>query len=671
MLQLTNVSLAFGDQKLFQGLTWHIRQGDRVGLVGPNGAGKTTLFRLLTATVEPDEGSVHLGKGTKIGYLPQEGIEISGRNLFSEAQAALPELAALQQELAVLQEKLEILGLEINPQDDGKAQDELISRLGNVQTRIEELGGFKTKATIAKILSGLGFHEAQFTAQTETFSGGWQMRIALAKLLLQEPDVLLLDEPTNHLDLDSLVWLESYLRTYRGSVVIISHDRAFLDRLVNRVALLQHQTITEYVGNYSSFEKTAAEQALANERAYENQQDEIQRLTRFINTFRYNARKAPQVQSRIKQLEKMRRLDAPTYPSKGVHFQFPAAKRSGKRVLTLDSVEKRYGNNKVFTGLELTIERGDRIALVGANGSGKSTLSRILAGIEAPTLGTRQLGHQVTLDYYAQQQAERLQTSNTVYEEVLSNAATEIVPQIRTLLGAFLFSADTVDKRVGVLSGGEKSRLALAKMLLQSSNMLVLDEPTNHLDIRTKDILKEALTQYTGTFVVVSHDRYFLKGLVTKVVELAEGSYTIYPGTFEEFLDWKTVNRPEPQHSLESNSQKREQGRTSKGSPPNHHGIQGALAAIHQAKHGQTSYQRQKAERAERHKRAKRLTTLEQTIAHLEEKKATIEGALADDQIFRDHAKAQKVNADYSRVKETLREQYAEWTALAEEHEAE
>ena len=676
MLQLINLSLAFGGQELFRNLNWHLRMGDRVGLVGPNGAGKTTLFRLLTGQIEPDEGAFQRSRDLSIGYLPQEGIEMSRRDLFSETRSALPELTALQHELATIQATLDnAAGTAAKPptqesqeEPQEELQEELIARYGDIQHRLEELGGFQADAQVAKVLTGLGFHEAQFTAHTETFSGGWQMRIALAKLLLQRPDVLLLDEPTNHLDLDSLLWLESYLRNYRGSIVIVSHDRTFLDRMVNRVVALHRCTLTEYTGNYSAFERIFAEHMQAYRKAYDAQQEEIGRITRFINTFRYNARKASQVQSRVKQLEKMHKLDPPQNIPQDVRFHFPRAARSGRRVIELQGISKRYANLQVFENLNLVIERGERVALVGVNGAGKSTLSRLLSGVEEPTSGSRQLGHQVVLDYYAQQQAEHLQGNNTVYEEIARDAATDVIPRLRTLLGAFLFSGDMVEKRVAILSGGEKSRLALARMLLQASNMLVLDEPTNHLDMRTKDILKEALLQYDGTFVVASHDRYFLNGLVTKVIELQDGCCTAYPGTFEEFLAWK--ERRERQSPL------KEQAPTQKTvpqatAPANADGIEGTLAAIRAAERGKRSYQQQKATRAERQKRAKRLAAIEQNIATLEDQKGTLESRLADEKTFQDQEKAREVASRYKQVKHQLDAQYTEWTALAEEHEEE
>lgn len=665
MLQLRNVSLSFGGQRVFRGLNWHLRKGDRVGLVGPNGAGKTTLFRMLTGRLESDAGQVRRGRGLQIGYLPQEGIEVSGRDVFTEARAALPELPALQAELATLE-----AGLHQEP-DDPEAQAELLARYGEVQHRIEALDGFRADTSVATVLNGLGFREAQFAARTDTLSGGWQARVALAKLLLQRPDVLLLDEPTNHLDLDSLLWLESYLRGFPGSLVIVSHDRAFLDRMVNRVAALHHAGLTEYVGGYAAFERVFEERLEAQRKAYAAQQDEIERMTRFINTFRYNARKAPQVQSRVKQLEKMERLEPPHTAPKGVRFAFPAAPRSGRRMLELSRAAKQYGTLRVFTGIDLVIERGDRVALVGVNGAGKSTLSRILAGVEAPSAGSRRVGHRVVLDYYAQQQAERLDGRNTVYDEVAREAATDSVPQLRTLLGAFLFSGDTVDKPVRVLSGGEKSRLALAKMLLQASNLLILDEPTNHLDIRTKDVLKQALLQYAGAFLIVSHDRDFLSGLVTKVMELRDGACHVYPGAFEEFLERKARETVHAGQTADAD-----------GSGSSHAGIstapvadaedpavQGTLAAIRHVdrfkKKGKRAYQQQKAARAARQRRAKRVAAAERRITALEDEIRELERTLASQETFCDAERAREAAARHERLRRELDEQYTVWTELA------
>lgn len=663
MLQITNLSLAFGGQQLFRNLNWQLRKGERIGLVGPNGAGKTTLFRLIMGQFEPDAGAVQRNRETSVGYLPQEGMSVAGRTLFAEVRAALPQLNEIQQELDILHTILEASGQQSETQRDTESateQQEALARYGELQHRFEELGGFRADSEVAKVLTGLGFREDQFAWTTDTFSGGWQMRIALAKLLLQRPDILLLDEPTNHLDLDSLLWLEGYLNAYPGSVVVISHDRSFLDRIVTRIAAVHRHTLTEYTGNYSVFERQFEQAVEAYQKAYQAQQAEIERTTRFIETFRYNARKASQVQSRVKQLHRLERLEPPQHVPTGVRFRFPAAPRSGRVVLELDNVTKRYDRVQVFQDLDLIIERDDRIALVGINGAGKSTLSRILSGVEAPTQGQRVLGHQVGLDFYAQQQADKLDNNRTVYQEIEAEAAFDVIPELRTLLGTFLFSGDAVEKRVSVLSGGEKSRLAIAKMLLQASNFLILDEPTNHLDMRTKDVLKQALLQFTGTFVVVSHDRYFLKGLVTKVIEMHDGKLVMYPGSFEEFLTRKERDREA--HGPRTKGQKQRDSQGGKTSQ-----AEDVLAVIKEAKRGKALHARQKATRAGRKKRERHIAETEQHISTLEEKQTQLERLMADSTTYSDPQRARGISMEYETVKRDLEQQYATWSELAGE----
>ena len=674
MLQLTDLSLAFGGQELFHKLNWQLNRGDRVGLVGPNGAGKTTLFRLMMGQLEPDAGRVQRGREVSLGYLPQEGAPIGGRSLFEEARSALPELGAIQRELARLHAVLET--------EEHTQTTDSLARYGQLQHRFEELDGFRADAQVAKVLSGLGFRQEQFGWPSEVFSGGWQMRIALAKLLLQGPDILLLDEPTNHLDLDSVLWLEGYLRGYAGSVIIVSHDRRFLDRTVTRIAAIHRHSLSDYTGNYSAFERQFAQTLEADRKAYEEQQAEIERITRFINTFRYNARKAAQVQSRVKQLEKMERLPAPQTPPSGVRFHFPRAPRSGRVVLELKGVGKHYDKAdapnrssqksgastsqvQVFNNLDLTIERGDRIALLGVNGAGKSTLSRLLAGTEAPSCGQRVLGHQVVLDFYAQQQTDKLTTDRSVYQEIASRAAFDVVPQLRTLLGAFLFSGEAVDKPVAVLSGGEKSRLVLATMLLQASNFLILDEPTNHLDLRTKDVLKQALQQFSGTFVLVSHDRDFLDGLVTKVIELQDGRLVTYPGSFEAF-----VARKEREAGGEGERQESQKA-NGKGQMAKVGGAEEVLSAVRQAKRGKALQVRQKAARAQRSRQERRMAETERRIAELEEQQRAVEALMADRSVYTAPGRAREVAAEYDALKRELEEHYASWSQLAEELDGE
>jgi ATP-binding cassette subfamily F protein 3 len=661
MLHLINLSMSFAGQELFRNLDWHIRKQDRVGLVGANGTGKTTLLKIISGQIEPDTGQTRQARGTIVGYLPQEGLQVVGRSLFAEASSALPQLTNIQAELVEIQSKL--------GRDGAERDEHLLLRYGELQHRFEELEGFRADAEVAKVLRGLGFHEDQFNRPTDTFSGGWQMRIALAKLLLQKPDLLLLDEPTNHLDLDSLIWLEGYLRAYAGSIVIVSHDRAFLDRLVTRIVALDRRTLTEYPGNYSNFERQHEHNFELYRKAYEQQQEEIERIKHFIDSFRYNARKAPQVQSRIKYLQKLERLEPPQDSPRQVHFSFPSARRSGRIVLELKDVGKRYGTLEVFKNINLVIERGDKVALVGINGVGKSTLSRIIAGLEEPTNGQRRVGYQVDLDHFAQSQAERLQGEHTVYQEVMQGANLEMASKLRGLLGAFLFSGDDVEKRVAVLSGGEKSRLAIAKMLLRPVNFLVLDEPTNYLDIRTKDVFKEALQQFTGTVLIVSHDRYFLGDLVNKVIEMKEGALSVYPGTFAEFLKRKEseVGEGGTQDSERSPGSGETGGSTlSTGHRPPAVGMEIAGTRV---KPGRALLEQQRASRSERQKQERRLVELEEQIQELEGRKAEIEALLANSDLFTDHGQAREVAAEHQKVVEELEQRFAHWAALVEGEE--
>ena len=667
MLHLINISVSFGGQELLRNLNWHIRKQERVGLAGANGTGKTTLLKIISGQTEPDTGQIRRAKGTTVGYLPQEGLQVMGQSLFAEARSALPQLTDIQAELAEIQSQLG---------RDGAERDEpLLLRYGKLQHRFEELDGFRADAEVAKVLSGLGFRQDQFSWPAETFSSGWQMRVALARLLLQKPDLLLLDEPTNHLDLDSLIWLEGYLKAYDGSMVIVSHDRAFLDRLVTRVVVLDRRTLTEYPGNYYSFERQHECDLELYRKAYEQQQEELERIKRFIDSFRYNARKASQVQSRIKYLEKLERLEPPQNSPRQVHFSFPSARRSGRIVLELRDVSKRYGELEVFKNINLVIERGDRMALVGINGVGKSTLSRIIAGVEEPTSGERRVGYQVDLDYFAQSQADKLQGENTVYQEVMQGARLEMVPELRGLLGAFLFSGDDVEKRVAVLSGGEKSRLAIAKMLLRPANFLILDEPTNHLDIRTKDVLKEALQQFTGTFLIVSHDRYFLSGLVNKVIEM-KGVLSVYPGTFEEFLEWK--ERQTAEGGAQS-SEHRTQANETKALRTPAMGTEVADGEVkpcpeRSRRRGRALREQQKAARSERQKRERRIAELEGQIQVLEGHRAELEALLANpvlsgvegSHLFTNPEQVREVAIEHQKVVEELAQRYAEWTGLAE-----
>jgi ATP-binding cassette, subfamily F, member 3 len=535
MIQLSALSKSFGDRVLLDSVSWQIDDRERVGLSGPNGAGKTTLLKMLAGLEEPDSGLVVKPSGLTIGYLPQDGLHHAGRTLLEEAGQAFKLLLDMRAEIASLEQRLE---------EDAASETEhaeMLSRYSELQEGFRRLEGYSVDLKIHTVLRGLGFSKEDMEKPTETFSGGWQMRIALAKLLLGRPGLLLLDEPTNHLDLDARNWLEEYLADYPHAVILVSHDRFFLDSVVTRITDIGLRTLTDYPGTYTSYLRTREERMERLRQQKRDQDDEIARMKAFIDRFRYQATKAAQVQSRIKMLDKIVPIEIPP-ERKRVHFSFPACAKSGRTVLDLRGVAKSYGSRQVFNGIDVHIERGDRIALIGPNGVGKSTMMRMLSGVEAPDQGTRTEGHQVVMQYFAQDEATRLDPTRTVYQMLAGDSPMHMVPHIRNILGGFLFSGDDVEKPVRVLSGGERTRLAVARMLLRPSNTLLLDEPTNHLDLDSKDVLLDALEDFGGTLIFVSHDRYFVDKLATKVIEIGDGQALLYPGNYEEWL-WSKKQR--------------------------------------------------------------------------------------------------------------------------------
>ena len=528
MLHISNLHKAFGDRVLFDKVSWQLQPGMRVGLCGPNGAGKTTLLKMLSGEVELDAGEIARPNDLTVGYLPQDGLTHAGRTLYDETSRAFEPLLALQAELRDLEIRLGDTGLSAGEHDAA------LARYSEVQTAFQDRDGYGIEAKVDAVLRGLGFEGTDFEKPTETFSGGWQMRIALAKLLLRRPRLLLLDEPTNHLDLEARNWLEEFLIDYPDAVVLVSHDRYFLDSVVTEIAEVGLRTLTEFRGTYSAY-LTEREARIARLREAKKRQDEeVARMRLFIDRFRYKATKAKQVQSRVKMLEKITPIEVPA-ARKRVHFKFPASAKSGRTVVELRDIAKAYGDVRVFERAGVHIERGDRVALVGPNGAGKSTLMRMLSGVEAPDRGERIEGYRVITQYFAQDEATRLDGSLTVYETLASGSPVDMVPAIRNILGGFLFTEDDVYKRVKVLSGGERTRLAVARMLLRPSNTLILDEPTNHLDIDSTDVLLDALNDYGGTLIFVSHDRYFVDRLATKIIDVGHGEAALYPGTYEEF----------------------------------------------------------------------------------------------------------------------------------------
>src|SRR5438552_669617 len=529
MIQLSELTKSYGDRVLLDHVTWQITDRERVGLCGPNGAGKTTLLRMMAGLEEPDSGGILKPATLTVGYLPQDGLTHAGRTVFEEAASAFGGLLAMKAEMHALEDRL---GDPAIPEVEHEA---MLHRYSDLQDQFRVHGGYNIELKTATVLQGLGFNAGDFGRATEAFSGGWQMRIALAKLLLGQPNLLLLDEPTNHLDLEARNWLEEYLNAYPHAVILVSHDRFFLDSVVTRIADLTLRTLTDYHTNYSGYLAEHHERIEAMRKAKREQDEEVARVKMFIDRFRYQATKASQVQSRIKQLEKVVPIEVPPERKK-INFNFPACAKSGRMALELKHVRKAYGELVVFSGLDLHIERGDRIALVGPNGVGKSTLMRMLSAEEPPDAGERVIGHNVVMQYFAQDEATRMDPAPTVYETLASGSPMQMVPMIRNILGGFLFSGDDVYKHVRVLSGGERTRLAVARMLLRPSNALLLDEPTNHLDLDSKDVLLDALVDYGGTLVFVSHDRYFVEKLATKIIEVGHGEAIGDPGTYPEFL---------------------------------------------------------------------------------------------------------------------------------------
>jgi ATP-binding cassette subfamily F protein 3 len=532
MLSLQNAGKRFGAKILFEGANWLITAQEKTALVGANGTGKSTLMKVLAGveSVGPlDYGEMQRTRGMSIGYLPQEGLRLSGRTVFEECLTIFDELRAMETEIESLAGQMGSLNHE-SPEYAAAAE-----RYSMLQARFHALDGYALDAQVGSVLTGLGFGKEDWARRTEEFSGGWQMRIALAKLLLARPSLLLLDEPTNHLDLETRNWLEDYLKSYPFGYILISHDRYFLDMTVTRTVEIWNKRLTIYAGNYTKYLRQKEDRKAQMVAAYKNQRDRIEDLEAFINRFRAQATKAKQVQSRIKELEKIERIEIPE-EEPVIHFTFPQPPPSGRTVVTAKDLKKNYDEKQVLRGLSFTVERGDRIALVGQNGAGKSTLIRLLTGVEAATSGEITLGHNVVPEYFAQDQYKVLDPEERMLDAISRAAVKVPEPELRSLLGCFLFSGDDVFKRLGVLSGGERNRFALAKILVSPSNFLLLDEPTNHLDMRAKDVLLEAIESFSGTVIFVSHDRYFLEKLATKVLEVQDGLAEMYPGNYVEFV---------------------------------------------------------------------------------------------------------------------------------------
>ncbi len=529
MISIEKLSVDLGVRTLFENVSFLVRPHDRIGLIGANGSGKTTLLRVLAGDREPSRGAVRKANYVTVGYLPQEGVPVQGRTLLDEGMTAFEDVLALEA-------RVERAMVDLSAMDgESPEHSEQLELLGELQHRLEESDVYRIQSQVEKVLMGLGFATKDLQRSTNEFSGGWQMRIALAKLLLRSPSLLMLDEPTNHLDSESIAWLEDYLRSYDGAVMTVSHDTVFLDRVTTRTLALERDEIEDFPGSFTAYVEFSEARREQLEREWKNQQASIKRTERFIERFRYKATKARQVQSRVKQLAKVDRIELETNGEE-IAFRFPDPLPSGKILVSLRDVSKSYGPLRVLDKVNVSIERGDRIAVVGPNGAGKSTLIRIIAGVESYDEGERAPGHELTTSYYAQHQADELAPDLDVLGVIDAVAQGDIRKRLRSILGSFLFHGDDVFKPVSVLSGGEKSRLALARMLLRPANLLVMDEPTNHLDIRSKAVLQDALVNYEGTTVIVSHDRGFLDPIVNRVLEVTPGHIRLLHGTVTEYF---------------------------------------------------------------------------------------------------------------------------------------
>jgi ATP-binding cassette subfamily F protein 3 len=638
VLSISNLCRQFGSQVVFDHANMTVTERERVALVGANGSGKSTLLRLIAGLDEADDGVISLPRGWVVGYLPQDGITTSGRSVMAEALDAFADVLALEQECRRLEEAL------AQTPADAAGHDDLLARYGDARARWDVEGSYDYESQAERVLLGLGFTLADFGRDAGEFSGGWQMRLALAKLLLRRPNVLLLDEPTNHLDLEARNWLEEFLVAYPHTVILVAHDRYFLDVTVTRITEVAGARLTDYPAPYSRYLETREAQRAQQAAAYQTQQEEIARLEAFISRFRYQASKAALVQSRIKYLEKLDRVPPPDGGVATIHFRFPPCERSGREVLRLDGASKRYGALTVYDRLSLTIERGRKVALVGPNGAGKSTLIRMLAGSEPLSGGSRHVGHNVRIGYFAQDQARVLDPSRSVLELATAAAPMELVPQVRSLLGAFLFSGDAVEKKVRVLSGGERNRLALSLLLLQPPNCLLLDEPTNHLDMTAKQVLLEALQRYNGTLVLVAHDRYVLDHLPEEIIEVGAGHATRYLGNYEDYVQRKAA---ELDGRLPPPIAVHDDGASAGDHPP-------AAAPRHAERHAAAKSEARAAAKRERDQ-----AKLEQEITAKEDALAAISVVINAPDFYQTHESPQQLFSRYAELKRDIDALYA------------
>lgn len=631
----------YGRQALFDEIQATIGPRDCIGLVGSNGAGKSTLLRMLSGELEPDSGTIHRAHYVTVGYLPQDGLISHGKTLYSEVESAFSDVLELQQQIDEASTRLHDIP------ETSEEYTELLEMIGGWEHQLMDREPQKLPARIERVLRGLGFETTDLERPCSEFSGGWQMRIALAKLLLTSPSLLLLDEPTNHLDIFSQRWLENYLRSYEGALMIVSHDRAFLDTLCRRTFALSRGNLEVYSGNYSFFEKESQLRKEALMKAAKNQEKKLAKTEAFIERFRYKATKASQVQSRIKAMDKIDRIEWEEEES-SIHFKFPPVPRSGQVVIELKGVRKAYGELEVYRNLNLKLERGERVAVVGVNGAGKSTLAKLLAGVEPFQEGTREVGSNVSFSYFAQHQADALDPEADALSVAEASASSGDGKRARSLLGAFLFTGDAVFKKVKVLSGGEKNRLALARMLLQPFNFLILDEPTNHLDMRSKQVLGDALKHYQGTLIIVSHDRAFLDPLVSKVFEISPDGLKVYWGNVSEYL-----RKKEEEEALETGAVNKAEREKPGNEQPSSLSAKERRRQIADRNRQLAPLRRRKEE-------------LEKFIAGAESEIATMEKTMADPEFFKKGEETRQMMYRYDDLKAEVDASYEEWASLEE-----
>jgi ATP-binding cassette, subfamily F, member 3 len=649
LLGLQNVTFEFGARTIVEDATWHIQPNERIGLIGYNGTGKSTLLKVLTGQYTPAKGTVEKGRETTIGFLHQDLLGFDTEDSILEvAMGAFERVKQLEKEM-------ELLGLELEKTGD----ETLANKYADLLHEMDVLDGYSIHHRTEEILQGLGFANADLSKQYKNFSGGWRMRVLLAKMILMNPDVLLMDEPTNHLDLPSIEWLEKYLIHYPGAVVIVSHDRFFLDRMVNKIVELYQKELHSYTGNYTYYEQEKALRVDMQQKAYENQQDYIRQNERFVERFKAKASKAAAAQSIVKRLEKLDRIENVEIERPNMRINFAIDKTPGKIVATLKHVSKSFGNVKILEDTGAEIDRGDKIALIGANGKGKSTLLRIIADAE-PFTGDREWGHNVEESFYAQHQLEALNQNNDILEELKDARSGKNDLELRSLLGAFLFSGDTVEKKIKVLSGGEKARVALAKTIASKANFLMLDEPTNHLDIHSVDLLVEALNKYEGTIVLVSHDRYFISRIANKIWDIEDHKIREFKGTYAEWEDWKA--RKEAEQKALTNKQEPSANKKKSDDPISKKETQAAVPTNNTDNRGNID----KEVKKEYQKQKNRFTQLEEKIAGLTKTKIELEAGLATPEIYNDKNRFLQTETAYKNITIELQQLNAEYEIVFE-----